>query len=212
MSEPGASEQTLLTPRDILRAAGRRRISYEAFAAWHLEMMTNTVQLASRRIGVDIGRVLIGSDSDEPGRAGGASMFGPDFLQAPPVPDALLSLATLVRTTNAVHLISKCGPRLQQHTEQWLDAYAVYGSTGLPRHNLHFVRKRSEKGPVASRLGLDTFVDDRLDVLIAMPPTVHTRILFGVQKLRTLPAWAIPALDWAAALRALEPGDTAAQA
>ena len=108
-------------------------------------------------------------------------MFGPDFLQAPPVPGALLSLATLVRTTNAVHLVSKCSPRLQQHTEQWLDGHEVYSSIRLPRHNLHFVRERAEKGPVASRIGLDTFVDDRLDVLIAIPPTVHTRIRFGVQ-------------------------------
>ena len=136
-------------------------------------------------------------------------MFGPDFLEAPAVPGALSSLATLVRTTEAVHLVSKCGPRVQHHTQQWLDVHEVYTSTGLPRQNLHFVRHRAEKGPVASRLGLDTFVDDRLDVLIGMPMTVHTRILFGVQKLRTLPAWVIPALDWPAALRAIEVGGSA---
>ena len=168
--------------------------------------MTAGKPLASRRIGIDIGRVLIGSDTDAPASESAPSMFGPDFLDAPAVPGGLAAVKELVREADEVHLVSKCGPKVQNRTERWLEAHGVYDLTELSPERVHFVRDRADKGPVASRLRLDTFVDDRFDVLAGMPPLLRTRILFGPQKSKLLPLWAIRAETWLAALRVIKAG------
>lgn len=57
--------------------------------------------------------------------------------------------------------------------------------------------QRPDKAPVADRLGLDAFVDDRLDVLTTLGDGVRTRVLFGPQPVAvTLSAGVGTALGW----------------
>ncbi len=149
----------------------------------------------SRRIGVDIGKVLCGGDTDQ--AAGTPTMFGPDFLLTPEIEGGVDAVAALIATGHAVHLVSKCGPGVQRKTEMWLDARDVFTRTGLPAENVHFVRQRPDKAPVADRLGLDAFVDDRLDVLTTLRAGVRTRVLFGPQPVALkLPGGVVRALGW----------------
>jgi hypothetical protein len=127
------------------------------------------------RLGVDVGGVIVqlarpdGNDS---------SFFGPNPDETPPVDGAFGSLARLnERFDGHVHLVSKAGPRIEQVTRSWLDANSFFVMTGIAPVNLHFVRERPAKAEVAQALGLTHFLDDRIDVLVAMPD-VPERYLF----------------------------------
>ncbi len=104
-------------------------------------------------------------------------MFGPDFLMTPEIEGGIDGVAALITAGHVVHLVSKCGPGVQRKTEMWLDARDVFTRTGLPAENVHFVRQRPDKAPVADRLGLDAFVDDRLDVLTTLRGRPHARVV-----------------------------------
>lgn len=160
-----------------------------------------------RRIGVDIGKVLCGGDTDD--SAGTPTMFGPDFLHTPEVPGGFSALADLVSAGHALHLVSKCGERVQQRTELWLEEHRAYDRIGLDRCAVHFVRKREDKAPVARLLRLDAFVDDRLEVLLTFDAQVRTRVLFGPQPAgQDIPAGVAVALGWSQALVVLTDADS----
>ncbi|MEV0154471.1 hypothetical protein AB0H57_12125 [Micromonospora sp. NPDC050686] len=57
------------------------------------------------------------------------------------------------------------------------DEDTFHARTGIGPDRLHFCRTRPEKGPIAARLGLTHFVDDRLEVLGYLD-TVGHRYLF----------------------------------
>jgi hypothetical protein len=63
------------------------------------------------------------------------------------------------------YLVSKCGQRIQDRTEAWLERRRFYDRTGLPYGNKRFCRQRHEKGPICRTLGITHFVDDRVEVL-----------------------------------------------
>lgn len=114
------------------------------------------------KIGVDIGRVLVDNDTDT-----GRSIFAADYLAPPEVAGAAAGVARLVAGLGAggVHLVSKCGERVEARTREWLHARDFFGRTGLDPANLHFCRRRPDKRPIAEALGLTAFVDDRWTVL-----------------------------------------------
>jgi hypothetical protein len=64
-----------------------------------------------------------------------------------------------------IWIISKCGPRVQALTRQWLDNLDFWNQTGIPKSNLEFCLKFWEKGPICERLGVTHFIDDRPKVL-----------------------------------------------
>lgn len=129
------------------------------------------------RLGVDIGRVIIRSDTDDPDR----NIFGADFLLSPEVEGALEALRELNVSGrwDQIHLVSKCKPPVQERTRLWLDKHDFYIKTGIERENVHYCLERFEKGIIAANLALTHFVDDRLDVLQSMPEGVGTRVLFN---------------------------------
>jgi hypothetical protein len=126
-------------------------------------------------LGVDIGGVIITHDDD----VEDTSFFGESFLRTPPVPDAFESLAALVRDRfgDRVHLVSKCGEETEVRTRRWLAHHDFYAVTGIAADRVHFCRERADKAPIAARLGLTHFVDDRLEVLSFLT-TVANRFLF----------------------------------
>lgn len=121
------------------------------------------------RIGIDIGNVIIGSDTDDPDQ-----FFGDRYLQAPEVHAAFQSIAELVRVSGRhnVLIISKCGPFIQKRSLEWLSHHDFFNRTGFHRENVHFTLHRHEKAPLCDRLNIDAFIDDRFTVLEHMLPLV----------------------------------------
>jgi len=128
-------------------------------------------------LGVDVGGVIIeraGDDDD-------TSIFGPSYLDTPPVADAFDALAALARAggrfADAVWLVSKCGPEVERRTREWLAYRRFHERTGIPPERLRFCRTRADKAPIAAALSLTHFVDDRLEVLGYLGSVDH-RFLF----------------------------------
>ena len=144
------------------------------------------------RIGIDIGRVIIDGDGPD------TSFFGSDeeSLRVPAVEGAFEAVAQVVRAFQGrVWLVSKCGSKIQQRTLRWLLAHDFYAQTGVSEHNLRFCKERPQKALHARQLGLTHFIDDRVDVLLALEGVVGNRYLFGPQK-RPAPRGLTPVEAW----------------
>ncbi len=117
----------------------------------------------TERLGVDIGGVLIDRVNDDTD----TSFFGDNYLRTTAVPGAFDALKRLAncRFEDRIHLVSKCGPRVEQKSRDWLDHHDFFRKTGIDPANLHFCRKRQDKAPICDSLGLTHFIDDRLEVL-----------------------------------------------
>jgi hypothetical protein len=131
--------------------------------------------LVSDALGVDAGGVIItltGRDEESP-------LSHPRFLERPEVPGAIDALARLSRERfgDRIYVISKCGEATERRTLQWMAYYRFFELTGITADRIHFCRNREDKAPIAERLGLTHFVDDRLEVLSHMT-TVPQRYLF----------------------------------
>lgn len=170
--------------------------------------MTNThspIGPASR-IGIDIGRVLMGV-VDAHGRADTAFLAGgeDEAMKTPPADGAFPVVRRLHELLpGRVALVSKAGPRVAARTLRWLDAHRFYDATGLSPGDVRFCRERHEKRGIAASLGLTHFVDDRLDVLRHLEGVVPSRFLFGRQRADlAIPKGIFSVADWRAAARAL---------
>ncbi|MBM2614399.1 hypothetical protein JIG36_02355 [Actinoplanes sp. LDG1-06] len=149
-----------------------------------------------RRLGVDIGRVII--DGGGPG-GGDTQFFSGDtvrMLATPAVPGAFDTLARLVPQFDEVWLISKCGDRVRRSTRLWLDHHRFAERTGIPRDNLRFCLRRPEKAVHCAELAITHFVDDKLDVHEALRGVVEHRYLFGPQR-AAAPGWVRHTRTWA---------------
>jgi hypothetical protein len=166
----------------------------------------------SKRLGVDIGRVIIGGGV-VPGSSDTQFFSGntAHMLATPAVPGAFEALARLVPLFDQVWLVSKCGERVRRHTRQWLDHHDFAARTGIPRDHLRFCLRRPEKAVHCAELGITHFVDDKPDVHEALRGVVPYRYLFGPQRTRP-PAGVQHTVTWGAAeaaiLRSLEPSGT----
>ncbi|WP_327000020.1 hypothetical protein OHA72_33435 [Dactylosporangium sp. NBC_01737] len=155
------------------------------------------------RLGVDIGRVIIGGGI-VPGSSD-TQFFSGDtarMLATPAVPGAFEALARLVPRFEQVWLVSKCGERVQRHTRQWLDHHDFVARTGIPREHIRFCLKRPDKAVHCAQLGITHFIDDKLDVHQALRGVVAHRYLFGVQP-APAPAWVQHTETWPAAEAAI---------
>ncbi|GJL95768.1 MAG: hypothetical protein DHS20C05_21730 [Hyphococcus sp.] len=142
------------------------------------------------KLGIDIGGVIITKidpNSD-------TSFFSGAFLETPPEQEAFSTIRDLRERAfgDEIYIVSKCGPSVEKKTREWLEHHQFWEVTGVPSRNLHFCRTRAEKAPICEALGIQVFVDDRIDVLAHMK-TVNTRILFGAVKCQS-PYIAAP--DW----------------
>ncbi|WBB69751.1 hypothetical protein [Micromonospora sp. WMMD812] len=126
-----------------------------------------------RRLGVDIGGVIIEPADDD----ADTSFFGRNYLRTPSVAGVFDALAALAGAFDEVHLVSKCGEATEQRTREWLSHHDFHRLTGIPTSRLHFCRTRPAKAPIARRLGLTHFVDDKLEVLSYLDSVPH-RYLF----------------------------------
>src|SRR4051812_40113489 len=96
-------------------------------------------------LGVDIGRVLIEGDGPDTSFVGGTEA---EAMRAPAMAGSFESLTRLCqRFSGRVWLVSKCGPKVQARTRQWLDRHRFFQTTGIPYGQLRFCRDRKEKAP-----------------------------------------------------------------
>ncbi len=127
------------------------------------------------KLGVDVGGVIIDRVNDNTD----TSFFGDNYLRTTAVPGAFEALARLNagRFEGQIHLVSKCGPRIEARTRTWLAHHGFHATTGIPETHLRFCRRRPDKGPICAALGISHFVDDRLEVLTYLTG-VQRRYLF----------------------------------
>jgi len=126
-------------------------------------------------IGVDIGNVIIGGDTDN------NAMFSDQYLMAPELPGAIETIAWLNQRSpfrGRVFLVSKCGENVQRKTWEWLAGRKFYEVTGVAEANVRFCEHRNEKAPIAKQLALTHFVDDRLEILKYLDGICASRFLF----------------------------------
>jgi hypothetical protein len=137
------------------------------------------------KLGVDIGGVIVAARRDDSsGKISGESFFGDNFLQTPPELNCFQILKRLVSERfgpQNVYLISKSQPQNQQRTLQWLHHFNFFSETGILEKNIHFCLERKQKREICQRLGINHFIDDRLDVLDAIHdlPSMKSALLFG---------------------------------
>lgn len=107
----------------------------------------------------------------------------------------------------AVHLVSKAKSGTARKTCEWLAFHNFHEITGVPLERVHFCERREDKAPIARRLALCAFIDDRLDVLRHLEH-VAVRILFAAgpewAPLATLPGGLRLAVGWPEAVRVLD--------
>ncbi len=130
------------------------------------------------RLGIDIGRVIIDGSSG----AGDTSFFSGDtaaMLRTPAVPGAFEAITRLVGVFDGqAWLVSKCGPRVQQRSLDWLRHHRFFELTGIAEGNIRFCLQRPQKAVHCADLGITHFVDDKPDVIAAITPVVPHRYLF----------------------------------
>lgn len=151
------------------------------------------------RIGIDVGRVLVGASTDgsEPDISF-LTASNDEAVRIPPEPGAFDFVRDAVECTGGhVHVVSKCGTRIQALTRAWLEHQRFYAQTGVRPDQVHFVKKRPDKRLVAGSLGLTHFVDDRVDVLLAMRGLVPFLVWFGARANDRTHDWLTPAPSWA---------------
>ncbi|MGZ3438222.1 MAG: hypothetical protein ACXVDD_01835 [Polyangia bacterium] len=155
------------------------------------------------RLGIDIGRVIIGGEGADTQFLDGDDASA---MATPAVAGAFDAVAELVRLFEAnVWLVSKAGPRIQARTRRWLDERGFFDATSLPREHLRFCRERREKAFHASALNLTHFIDDRFDVLRHLEGIVAHRFLFGPQRRPHPPEPTLTHVrDWRALLHAIK--------
>jgi hypothetical protein len=122
------------------------------------------------RIGIDIGGVIIGGGGED------TSFFSDNYLKTPEIEDAFKSILQLRDLGHDLHIISKCGPVVEEKSLDWLNTYMYLEL--VKERNIHFVRKRHLKAPMAQALELDVFIDDRQDIIDSMHGIVKHPILF----------------------------------
>lgn len=146
---------------------------------------------------MDFGRVIQGA-AFAPGEADTVFLSGgrEEALNSPPSPGAFEVLPGLVaRFEGRAWVISKCGPRVQRRTLEWLDHHDFYRRTGVPRENVRFCRERADKARHCAQLSITHMIDDRLDVHTALRGLVPHLYLFGVQA-APAPAWVRHTPSW----------------
>ena len=161
---------------------------------------------AHRAVGVDIGGVLI-----RPAReSGDTSFFSSGYLETPMVDGAFDAVARLNRDVfpDAVHLLSKAKSGTARKTCEWLAFHNFHEITGVPLEREQFCERREDKAPIARRLALCAFIDDRLDVLGHLEH-IAVRILFAAGSkwapgMSTLPVGVRLAVGWPEAMSVLD--------
>jgi len=122
--------------------------------------------------GIDFGKVICGGEGEED-----TSFFADNYLMTPEIEGAFEAIRILSEKYD-VWLISKCGPKIQERTLEWLLSHDFYAKTQVDPAQVLFVRKRHQKAPLAQELSLVGFIDDRTDIIESMQGKIPHPVLF----------------------------------
>ncbi len=113
-------------------------------------------------IGIDIGNVIIGGDTDTEGK-----FFTNDYLNVPTIPDSFQAIKFLIEREGAenIFLVSKCSEKTQKRTLLFFEHHNFYEQTQFEKQNVFFCLERHEKKEICDRLHIQIFIDDRFTVL-----------------------------------------------
>jgi len=154
--------------------------------------------MAEARLGVDLGRVVVGANRNAQGR-----VFLDDPRKMPLIEGAFEVLPRLVERFNGrAWVISRVSEEGEPLSLAWLEHHDFYGRTGIPRENVRYCRKREDKAIHCAELGITHMIDDRMDVHRAIRDLVPYRYLFGPQE-EEVPDWVIVTPGWEDVERAI---------
>lgn len=172
--------------------------------------MESKGKMIEGKIGIDIGGVIIDRARND---GSDTSLFGPNYLNALAVPDAIKAITEINEHIfpNETYIISKCGAGIERKSREWLQAQGFHGMTGMWQDKVHFCRARADKAPIAKKLGLTHFIDDKYEVLGYMKDIVAHRILFCPDKQEIIDTGpnagaVVPVFSWMAVLEFLKGG------
>jgi hypothetical protein len=160
--------------------------------------LCSTTERGKSKLGLDVGRVLIAPADESSADTSFIRGSLDDALRTPPYEGMFDVVPRLVeKFAGEVWIVSKCGPNVQSKTIRWLEHNNFFERTEIPKDNVRFCLKRSDKALHCKELGITHFIDDRIDVLMAMVGIVPNLYLFGPQRssaqippsLRALPTW-----------------------
>ncbi len=121
------------------------------------------------------------------------ALYGALTVEAPPVADALETLAKL---PGELYIVSARRAENEAHARAWMKRHGVYDV--VPAERVIFCREGKEKNAHAARLSLTTFLDDKLSYLAHLSPEIR-RVLFdvdGAAERLELPSDIRVARDW----------------
>lgn len=134
-------------------------------------------------LGLDIGNVLVVGDTEK--------MKEDEYnLNRKPMEDSFEVVASLIAISKFkkenVFIVSACFPNMERKSRAWLNHQKFSELTGVPESNWYFVRHRSDKAPLCRALGINYFVDDKLDVLDGINAEVKGSKLFAFNPIKDL--------------------------
>jgi len=168
------------------------------------------------KIGIDIGGVIVGGNARTPGQKREDTMFSPypnTYLKTQPTEGAIAAVTQIVKWFGPenVFIVSKASPDMERRTRHWMEHNKFYEQTGFLKENLNFCLERIDKAPICKRLGINIFIDDKLDVLrhFILDDLVRYRIWFKpkpfeLEKLAEFVPKVIQVRSWEETLKAIE--------
>lgn len=91
-----------------------------------------------------------------------------NFMDREYVEDALTTIQKITPWFEDVWIVSKCSEASEVLIPQWLKRQNFYEITGIKPQNIRFCRERADKAVICKELGIDCFIDDRMEVLSHM--------------------------------------------
>ena len=101
-----------------------------------------------------------------------------EFLACSALPGAVQSIKKLVDKYKPenVFIISRCPEFAEKGIMRWFDEHKFFIETNFNRSNIYFCREQADKAPIAEKLQLNYFIDDKTSVLDFMKDIVPNRI------------------------------------
>ena len=106
-----------------------------------------------------------------------------EFLACEALPNAVESIGKIVdlyRSEN-IFIISRCPEFAEKVIMQWFDEHNFFAVTNFNHSNIYFCREQADKAPIAKKLELTYYIDDKLSVLGFMQSFVPNRIQLAAE-------------------------------
>ncbi|MEI6054144.1 MAG: hypothetical protein WCQ49_02115 [Candidatus Saccharibacteria bacterium] len=133
--------------------------------------------MITKRIGIDIMGVIIPKSTE-----GGTIN---EFMNCPALPDSLNCIKKLVSIYKPenIFVISSCPEYAEKVLIEWLNKNNFFDEINFCKSNINFCRTKADKAPIAEKLNLLYFIDDKISVLDHMKNIIPNRIQLTTDEL-----------------------------